>query len=411
MAFFQLGALRWDPLEELQPTPVLAAFGVLFALALARRCSDRQSEKRLGRGSSAARALHGAPKRHGGASHEQPAPVTVLRTAFPAAGESAPNIQGVVLGQSGEPGAVMHGNGDSPTPFTGETCSGCLLAITKTTSEASNQQFAPHFRGRKRLWELRVRFRFKRKIKSPVIGIELDHYIPLNSATKALMEMTVTALRQVAGKALYHSVGDDPSGGAQGGELEKPVFAMPMWACDQFVVTPEGEDPPDLDDPHFSSFGSVRAENRSDFVRDISALELGPGPTYTFAFWGISQFIDVVNWQITKVIPFRTIGFNSFCGSPPVTVVLYSLEDADDPAEERHLQCRKQYHLRLPLWSSDFPPSEERLREILPKTVVEQGEQVYTGPAHVGCRRARWQRLLACCASPRGLCETSIPPS
>merc|ERR1719188_805443 len=118
----------------------------------------------------------------------------------------------------------------------------------------------------------------------------------MNSLTKQLMALTVAALRKVAGNDLYHSPGDDPK--QTPGPHEKPVFTMPLWAFDQFVITPQGEQPPDLADPDFSSFGHKRTDDRAAFVRQLSSLELKAGPMYTFAFWGISQFLDDINWKV-----------------------------------------------------------------------------------------------------------------
>merc|ERR1712048_931480 len=157
-----------------------------------------------------------------------------------------------------------------------------------------------------------------------LFGIELDDYVPLPAASKRLMGLVVAALRRVVGSDLYHSVGDDPKTTA--GPQEKPVFAMPLWAFDQFIVTPEGEKAPSLTDPRFHEFGMKRADDRAAYVKEISALELKSGPTYTFSFWGISQFLDNINWEITGVVPFTKINFNQFCGRPPVHLVMYSLQ-------------------------------------------------------------------------------------
>jgi len=109
-----------------------------------------------------------------------------------------------------------------------------------------------------------------------------------------------------------------------------------------------------------------RADDRAAFIKEISALELKSGPTYTFSFWGISQFLDNINWEITGVVPFTKINFNQFCGRAPVHLVMYSLQNAGDE-ERRHLQCRKQYFFDLKFWSSKFKPTPERLEELMPR--------------------------------------------
>merc|ERR1712048_951359 len=197
-----------------------------------------------------------------------------------------------------------------------------------------------------------------------LFGIELDDYVPLPAASKRLMGLVVAALRRVVGSDLYHSVGNDPKTTA--GPQEKPVFVMPLWAFDQFIVTPEGEQAPSLNDPRFNELGMKRADDRSAFVKEISALELKSGPTYTFSFWGISQFLDQINWEITGVVRFTKINFNQFCGRAPVHLVMYSLDRADDDKEARHLQSRKHYLFDLKFWSTKSKPTPERLQELIP---------------------------------------------
>jgi hypothetical protein len=232
--------------------------------------------------------------------------------------------------------------------------------------DASGQYpYGDHFTGRKRLWECRVQIRFKTTPTDSIrFGVELDHYVPLNGAAKGMMGVTVAALKRVAGSDLYHSPGDDPQ--LVQGPLEKPVFVMPLWAFDQVIVTPEGAAAPDLTSASFHTLGLQRAKDRKAFVKELSAMRLLAGPTYTFAFWGISQFLDNLNWQLKNVVPFTTVDYNQFCGKPPVHIVLYGLKEDDDLNEKRHLQSRKNYYFRLAFWSSKQKPPANRLAELMP---------------------------------------------
>merc|ERR1712211_39824 len=93
------------------------------------------------------------------------------------------------------------------------------------------------------------------------------------------------------------------------------------------------------------------------------------GPTYTFAFWGISQFMDQINWTMIKVIPFSSIDFNVFCGAPPVHLVLYTLREGEEgDSDTRHLQSRKSYLFQLAFWSSKCPPKPARMHHLFAKT-------------------------------------------
>jgi len=312
-----------------------------------------------------------------------------------------PNLQGTFIPTTG----LLEGNPPSGYRFESEHCRGLFLPMHRPTfdralDKSGDFRYGNHFKGRKRLWEMRLQMQMKRDVaESMRFGIELEQYVPLNAATKRLMGITVAALRQVAGSDLYHSPGDDPA--VTPLPHEKPVFSMPLWAFDQFIVTPEGESPPDLTDECFSDFGCKRTDDRSAFVKQMSGLHLRAGPTYTFAFWGISQFLDDIKWEVQKVIPFKAIDFDLFCGAPPVQLVLYTLKD-DGGAEPRHLESRKNYFFRLAFWSSLRPPNPERLRQLLPKD--DYVETAVT--AEVSRKRKGWSHrftgIFACCAEQRG---------
>lgn len=226
---------------------------------------------------------------------------------------------------------------------------------------------ADYFAGKRRLWEIRYQIQVKKPQTKPLVfGIELAGYVPVSGLAKRVQQMTVASLRKVVGNDLYHSSGDDPA--AQGDEVERPVFVMPFWAFDQLVVSEVGQEP-DLRD--LQGQGILRTENRRDFIRKMSDLRMQPGKVYTFSFWCISRFVDVLNWQLLGVVP-GGVDFNTFCGQPPVHMVMYSLEDAEDAEEKRHLQSRKNYFLNLALWSTKAPPTERQLRQLLPDAYSQQ---------------------------------------
>lgn len=221
---------------------------------------------------------------------------------------------------------------------------------------------ADHFRDRKRLWEFRWQIRVKRPPKRPLaFGIELSQYVPVSGWARRIQTMTVSMLRKAVGKDLYHSCGDNPKDVA--GEVERPVFVMPLWAWDQLIISEEGEEP---DIRHIESHGVLRTSGRSEFIRQLSRLELQPGKVYTVGFWCISRFLDVVNWSMLGVVP-GGVGFDTFCGAPPVHIVIYELDDSHGGKDTRHLQSRKTYWFNLALWSSKVPPSEPTMRKLIPE--------------------------------------------
>jgi len=312
---------------------------------------------------------------------------------------SHPHLQATLTPSTG----LLNGMADKAYAFENDNCRGEFLPIHRPTmspelDKSGEWAHGDHFRGRKRLWELRVHFVFKEQLSgSLLVGIELEAYVPLNAGSRRLMGLTVSALRQVAGQDLYHSVGDDPSCGC--GPHEKPVFMMPLWACDQMVVTPEGEMPPDLSDPNFCEYGIRRTDDRRAFVEELSKLQPRPGDTYTFAFWGISQFLDCIKWELPKILPFKSIDFNLFCGAPPVQLVFYTLRQAEG-AETRHLQSRKNYYFRVALWSSERKPSASKLRELFPqRAAVHRPAKLAEQHSQGGLLN----RLLNCCSGTRAL--------
>jgi len=309
-------------------------------------------------------------------------------------------IHGTLIPSTG----LVIANPPEPCAFENAFCKGLVLPMHKPTMNpelvsSGAYLYGDHFTGRKRLWEFRMQFQFKQPVQgSLMIGVELDSYVPLNAAAKRLMGMTVAALRQVVGNDMYHTVGDDPA--TTPAPHERPVFMMPLWAFDQVIVTPEGESPPDLSDPDFSKYGTLRADDRQAFVRELSALNLGPGPTFTFAVWGISQFLDCITWQLTKIVPFKPIDFNLFCGAPPVHVVLYTLDLTGAPeGDTRHLQSRKNYYLHYALWSPFHKPSKAKIRELIP---CDGDLGCRSRQAKPSSKTGLFRRALGgCCASER----------
>jgi len=134
--------------------------------------------------------------------------------------------------------------------------------------------------------------------------------------------------------------------------LEKPVFAMPMWVKDQFIVTPEGETPPRLDDRNLSNLGEKRAGRLKAYKKAVSELKLVPGPTYTFCMWGMSPWCDVLYWHANMLGGFS---FNEFCGRAPLHYVMYSLRD--NGKGSRHVPSNREVIVHFPFWSSVHPPT------------------------------------------------------
>ncbi|CAE7388209.1 unnamed protein product [Symbiodinium sp. CCMP2592] len=253
------------------------------------------------------------------------------------------------------PNRLIHSNSAEAFDFDNENCKGQFLPLHRPTYDSRLNE-SGQYRYGERLWELRLRLQFKRHLNQSDLffAAELEEYVPLSAATKRVMDLSVGGMRQVVGDRLYHTAGDPTE---VVGERERPTIAMPLWTFDQFIETPEGETPPELTDPNLHEHGHKRYGQLREYRRMVDSLDLRPGPTFTFCFWGVSRFCDVIEWQATGIPIFTPLDLNLYCGKPPLHLVLYTLAGAGE--EKRHLQSRKTYFFRCGFWSSLKRPSKE----------------------------------------------------
>ncbi|CAJ1362375.1 unnamed protein product, partial [Effrenium voratum] len=249
-----------------------------------------------------------------------------------------------------------------------------LVAMHRPTHQPERDKdgdypFSWHLNGRKRLWELRMQLQFKQLPEGPLyFALELSRFVEVSGVTRQVQKALVAAC-QAAGEC-YHSNGDDPSTVLAGKESEPPTFAMPLWAFDQFEVSAVGCEPDlagDLEgrgmrrsDGAAGYMAALQKELRDpeNGVKHFDAVaELSTDRVYTFCFWGISQFLDCIRWEITGgIMPGMTLDFNRLCGSPPVYLSVYELKKGTD---KRHLKSLKRTYFRVAAWSALQPPASE----------------------------------------------------
>jgi hypothetical protein len=268
------------------------------------------------------------------------------------------------------PRGLHFSNSPETYPFETSVTTGTVIVFHAPTGEGNRIglegfDFREYFQGKSRLWEVRVHMKFKRPLADDeelFFGIELDQYVPVGSMVGAAQHVIVGCLQQIA-PGVYHTTGDDPS--RTRGECERPACMLPLWAFDQFIVTPEGEEPPSLAHPHFSELGSKRYKRVAEYAKEIKEMvsSIQPGPTYTFGIWGASRFMDALNWKVVSVPVVGSEDFNKFAGRPPVSVTLYSIKQSD--GENKHYQSRKTYFFKTALWSSKRRPPARRISELL----------------------------------------------
>lgn len=253
--------------------------------------------------------------------------------------------------------------------YENEACCTKVIFMHRPTHEprrdkAGEYPFSWHLQGRRRLWEIRFQLRFKRLPDRPLfIGIELDHYVPVSGMLRQAQKVLISACRGIVGDC-YHSSGDDP--GRVDGEAEPPTFVMPLWAFDQFEVSYAGREP--ALDSDMEGRGMRRAEGVKEYIAAMKATlsNLAEDKVYTFCFWGISQFLDCMQWEVCGgILPGVRLDFNKLCGAPPIYFSLYELDlDQEQSqsrwrssgADKRHLVSRKRYFLKAAVWSELRPP-------------------------------------------------------
>jgi hypothetical protein len=319
---------------------------------------------------------------------------------------SQPHLQGTFVPTTG----LLYSNAPEAFPFENAFAKGSFLPLHRPTfdkalDKSGKYPYGGHFGGKKRLWEMRLQFQTKVVPTEPMFfGIQLEEYVPLSFTATQAMSATVAALKKAVGKDVHHSPGDNPA--KVSGEKERPTFVMPLWAFDQVIETPEGETPPDLTDPNMDKLGTKRTDNRSAFIKRFTDFRFKPGVTYTLCFWGISQWLDNIQWQLQGIVP-GGLHFNKFCGKPPVYVVLYTLkprmpaqnEEDSKKVDRRHLDSYKNYYLHMAFWSSQVMPPKRRAAELLQGAADQTGAEV-----ELRKKKKKWyglskafQSVFACC--------------
>lgn len=234
-----------------------------------------------------------------------------------------------------------------------------------------NYPFKQLFHGRKRLWEWRLQGKFTRRPTTCYIGIELEDYVPVNFATRSLMRGILPLIQTaIQCKLVHHEVGepDDPA--------LRPAVVAPIWSADNTLIHEDPKDVPDIATPNLP--GGLNRKAARQYWENLwngggPSWEDGKGgPTFTIAYWGPSQLLDLRAWVFRKLplMWVRELQMEPFCGQQPVHAVVYELADGNQAS--RHRQEEKVYvaDLRMmpeALWEHESmggtrsPISEPRL--------------------------------------------------
>eukprot|EP00438_Fugacium_kawagutii_P031295 Skav201233 [mRNA] locus=scaffold4162:159047:180794:+ [translate_table: standard] len=248
------------------------------------------------------------------------------------------------------------------------------MCVHKPTHEPEKMRsgkyaLSEHLHQRKRLWEWRLQLRFRDVVQADNVffGCEQDRYYHVGTVDRYISSSVIALLRQAADN-VYQTHGEDPA--TTRGEAERPTIAFPLWVMDQMIITEEGEEAPKLDDPDFSSYGIIKAQNRKGMQEALQGLEFQPGRTYTFGFWCVAQAVDAIGWKVPARALIPEIKLNEIGTHPPIYICMYILRpqdqwtDVQGRHDTRHLDSRKIYIWRTSLWSSALPPPLERQKEL-----------------------------------------------
>lgn len=306
---------------------------------------------------------------------------------------------------------ILHANTPQPEKTENDFCTMKVLAMHRPThmpwrDVSGSYPYSWHMGGRKRIWEIRLQVRFKRLPKGPLyFGLEMcptskKVSVRANYARNLLLQ----AIRGAIGHEFYQSSGDDPV--TTDGEAEPPTFAMPLWAIDQFHVARAGEEP-DITG-NLDCLGVRRTDGLTDYIRLLQTTmdNLDCDNVYTFCVWGVSRFVDVIKWELCGLMPGFRLGINNLCHRPPINVCMYELPGVDkDSSDKRHLVSRKQYLLKVALWSALQPAPSDVLRELIGSVRLEDDDSAESGPtAWAGSLTSRFGSVvgaMACCTGAR----------
>jgi len=259
--------------------------------------------------------------------------------------------------------------------------------------ETGDYPFAWHLAGRKRTFEIRLQMRLKRKPEGTLhFGIVLRKPGKSSSMGRMATSLLLGTARLIIGD-FYQSHGDDPDDVQ--GEAEPPTFVMPLWAFDQFVVSEAGDEPDLAGD--LEGLGTRRTDSVAAYTQAMKATigAFSTDKVYTFCFWGGSQFLDCIRWEMVgSFLPFTGGKRMDFCAAgcePPINVVAYEMPGVspEDP-DRRHLLSRKRYYFNVVMWSQLRTPAPGVLRSFLgPGAERQEDAALQGGPGAPGSQRRR----------------------
>merc|ERR1719191_1995545 len=158
----------------------------------------------------------------------------------------------------------------------------------------------------------------------------MDHYVPVNFATRLLMRGVVEIFKGVLRcSEVMHCIG------REGDANLKPACVMPLWVADNTLVHDDPAAAPDITEPQLPS-GMDRTASRAYFDRLWTGGApdwTDGGPTFTFQMWGPAQYVDLRGWVLQRlpILRGQRVPLQRFSGPQAFYGVIYELKG--DPHE------------------------------------------------------------------------------
>eukprot|EP00933_Yihiella_yeosuensis_P005279 TRINITY_DN109769_c0_g1_i1.p1 TRINITY_DN109769_c0_g1~~TRINITY_DN109769_c0_g1_i1.p1 ORF type:complete len:429 (-),score=53.51 TRINITY_DN109769_c0_g1_i1:53-1339(-) len=244
-----------------------------------------------------------------------------------------------------------------PVPIESEHFKGRVLLMYRPLEGLDpSHPYYHHFATRKRNWELRLQGKFKIVPKGDLfVGAVLrdfDYDQPV--AGSSILAMN-TAMSLIKYQYRMHFSWGARQKAALKPNAELGTCVSDLTVFDQIVVTPSGRSYPplgsDMDD--LSEAYGLSLMRRDLGIQEYSKMMqevmqgLNTEDTYTFRLWGLSQMLDVLNWQLK--IGAR-IGLAHFMKEFPIHICMYDLGGAN--RDEPHLESKKRYFFDFMGWSN-----------------------------------------------------------
>lgn len=301
-------------------------------------------------------------------------------------------------------------NGEEASPFdSGNLCGHVLLMhrpVEGVWYKASRFPYEDHFKSKSRRWEIRIQGQFRRKPYGKLyLGFMLqdfDYDQPAKLYARALASVSKPMLEVSMGQNIYLTWGDRCEEAAHADAELAHLVTQGLTAFDQVIVTPAGEEPPelgsDLDGAGFLR-NAMALDQYHAKVQEVEEALGSTEDTYTFCFWGCSRFVDLCTGNIHGMGPFSSVSFENFLEEWPGHFTLYALDETED--EPRHLERSKEYLVDLMIWNSGM-----RCPELYDRySFLDENPGSWWASSRTGRRRqakrpgAKRRRFCACLAS------------